>query len=438
MGSKAPARVAIVGRPNVGKSTLFNRITRTRTALVHPTPGVTRDVQRGVADWNGISFEVIDTGGLFSGVEDPLFQEVEKRALREALSADVVILVTDATSGLTTADAEVAGEFRATGSTVLVAVNKSEGREARHADAEFFRLGFDAVFPVSAIHGDGVGDLLDDLVERLPKRQSAPVEDDFKLAFVGCPNVGKSSLVNRVVGSDANIVDSRPGTTRDSIDVRVRWEGRSIVLVDTAGIKRKARTTDGLSALSALKSIDAISRADVVALVLDASRPVSNQDVKVGSYAHKAAKGVMILANKWDLVAKETQTASDYEKTMRDSLSFLAYAPIIFVSALEGQRMSRIFPTAWRIKEARDKRLATSEVNEFFQELAEKNPPPSYAGGNGRIYYATQIEVAPPTFALSVNKRAFFSRSYLRFLNNRLRERFGFEGTLLRLRLKEH
>jgi GTP-binding protein len=438
MGSKAPARVAIVGRPNVGKSTLFNRITRTRTALVHPTSGVTRDVQRGSADWNGISFEVIDTGGLFSGVEDPLFHEVEKRALREALSADVVILVTDATSGLTTADAEVAGEFRATGSTVLVAVNKSEGREARHADAEFFRLGFDTVFPVSAIHGDGIGDLLDDLVERLPKRQSAPVEDDFKLAVVGCPNVGKSSLINRMVGSEANIVDSRPGTTRDSIDVRVRWEGRSIVLVDTAGIKRKARTTDGLSALSALKSIDAISRADVVALVLDASRPVSNQDVKVGSYAHKAARGVMILANKWDLVAKETQTASEYEKTIRESLSFLVYAPVIFVSALEGQRVSRIFPTAWRIKEARNKRLATSVVNEFFQELADKNPPPSYAGGNGRIYYATQIEVAPPTFSLSVNKRAFFGRSYLRFLNNRLRERFGFEGTLLRLRLKEH
>ena len=438
MSNKTPARVAIVGRPNVGKSTLFNRITRTRMALVHPTPGVTRDVQRGEAEWNGVAFEVIDTGGLFSGVEDPLFHEVEKRALREALSADAVILVTDATSGLTTADTEVAEEFRGSGSPVLVAVNKSEGREARHGDAEFFRLGFDGVYAVSAIHGEGIGDLLDDLVQRLPKRQGAVFEEDLKLAVVGCPNVGKSSIVNRLVGSDANIVDSRPGTTRDSIDVRVRWEGRSIVLVDTAGIKRKARTTDGLSALSALKSIDAISRADVVALVLDASRPISNQDVKVGSYAHKAAKGVMICANKWDLVEKETQTASEYEKTMRESLSFLSYAPMVFVSALEGQRVSRIFPMAWRIKEARGKRLATSEVNRFFQDLAEKNPPPSYAGGNGRIYYATQIEVAPPTFSLSVNKRDFFGRSYLRFLNNRLRERFGFEGTLLRLKLKEH
>jgi len=438
MGTKTPTRVAIVGRPNVGKSTLFNRITGTRMALVHPTPGVTRDVQRREAEWNGVAFELIDTGGLFSGVADPLWREVEKRALHEALSADVVILVTDATSGLTTADTEVAEKFRGAGSPVVVAVNKSEGKQTRHAAGEFFRLGFDSVYAVSAIHGEGIGDLLDDLVARLPKRQSSIVDHDLRLAVVGCPNVGKSSLVNRLVGSEANIVDSRPGTTRESIDVRVRWEGRSIVLVDTAGIKRKARTTDGLSALSALKSIDAISRAEVVVMVLDASRAVSNQDVKVGSYAHKAAKGVMICANKWDLVEKQTRTASDYEKTIRESFSFLNYAPIVFVSALDRQRVGRIFPMAWRIKEAREKRLATSEVNRFFQELADQNPPPSYAGGNGKIYYGTQIEVAPPTFSLSVNKREFFSRSYLRFLNNRLRDRYGFEGTLLRIRLKEH
>jgi GTP-binding protein len=407
-------------------------------ALVHPTPGVTRDVQRRETEWNGVAFELIDTGGLFSGVADPLSREVEKRALREALAADFVVLVTDATAGLTTADMEVAEQFRGAGSLVLVAVNKSEGKAARYADGEFFRLGFGSVFAVSAIHGEGVGDLLDDLVSRLPKRGGAGVDDDLKLAVVGCPNVGKSSLVNRLVGSDAAIVDSRPGTTRDSIDVRVRWEGRSIVLVDTAGIKRKSRTTDGLSALSALKSIDAISRSEVVVLVLDASRAVSNQDVKVGSYAHKAAKGVLICANKWDLVAKATRTASEYEKTMRESFSFLGYAPIVFVSALDGQRVTRIFPLAWRIKEAREKRLSTSDVNRFFQDLVDRNPPPSYAGGNGKIYYGTQIEVAPPTFSLSVNKRDFFSRSYLRFLNNRLREHYGFEGTVVRIRLKEH
>lgn len=438
MGAKTPARVAIVGRPNVGKSTLFNRITRTRGALVHPAPGVTRDVQRCEAEWNGVVFEVIDTGGLFSGVDDPLAQEVEKRALREALSADAIVMLTDATSGLTTADHEVANQLRGVRVPVVVAVNKVERKETLHAAPEFYRLGFDQVFAISALHGDGVGDLLDALVAGLPRRTATAFEDQLKLAVIGCPNVGKSSLVNRLVGSEAAIVDSRPGTTRDSIDIRVRWEGRSIVLVDTAGIKRKSRTTDGLSALSALKSIDTISRADIVALVLDASRSISNQDVKVASYAHKAAKGVMVCVNKWDLVEKDNRTTSAFENAFRRDFAFLSYAPVVFVSALSGQRVSRLYPLAWRIKESREKRISTSEVNRFFEENTSQNPPPSYGGGNGKIYYATQVEVAPPTFNLSVNQRAFFGRSYLRFLNNRLRDRYGFEGTVIRIKLREH
>ncbi len=438
MGTKTPARVAIVGRPNVGKSTLFNRVTGTRLALVHPAPGVTRDVQRCETEWNGVAFEVIDTGGLFSGVDDPVYEDVEKRALREALSADAIVFVTDGITGVTPADVEVANELRVVRVPVFVTVNKIERKETRHAAAEFHRLGFEKVYPVSALHGEGVGELLDDLVVCLPKRKATPPGEDLKLAVVGCPNVGKSSLVNHLVGTAATIVDSRPGTTRDSIDVRVRWEGRSITLVDTAGIKRKARTTDGLSALSALKSIETISRADVVVLLLDGSRSISNQDVKVGSYAHKAAKGVMICVNKWDLVEKDNRTVSSFEKSLRESLAFLSYAPVVFVSALSGQRVSRIFPLAWRIKEERGKRLQTSEVNRFLHELTSASPPPSQSGGNGKIYYVTQVEVAPPTFSLSVNKRDYFSRSYLRFLNNRLRERYGFEGTQIRLRLKEH
>ncbi len=438
MGTKTAARVAIVGRPNVGKSTLFNRITGTRMAIVHSTPGVTRDVQRCETEWNGIVFEVVDTGGLFSGVGDAVSREAEKRALREALGADVVVLVTDGGSGLTPADVEVAEQFRPLRAPVIVAVNKTEGKKTQHAASEFYRLGFESVHAVSALHGDGVGDLLDDLVGRIPKRQHTTPGEDLKLAVVGCPNVGKSSLVNCLVGAETNIVDSKPGTTRDSIDIRVRWEGRSIILVDTAGIKRKSRTTDGLSALSALKSIDAISRADVVALVLDASRGISNQDVKVGSYAHKAARGILICVNKWDLLEKDNRTATSFEKSVRESFAFMSYAPILFVSALSAQRVSRIFPRAWRIKEAREQRLPTSEVNRFFQEIASRNPPPSQAGGNGRIYYAAQIEVAPPTFNLSVNRRDYFGRSYLRFLNNQLRERYAFEGTVIRIRLKEH
>jgi GTP-binding protein len=438
MGSKSPARVAIVGRPNVGKSTLFNRVTRTRLAIVHPAPGVTRDVQRREALWNGVAFEVVDTGGLFSGVDDPVYEDVEKRALGEALSADAIVFVTDAAAGLTTADMEVAEQLRSVTAPVFVAVNKTEGKEARHAAAEFHRLGFERVYAVSALHGEGVGDLLDDLVVCLPSRKATAEDETLKLAVVGCPNVGKSSLVNRLVGTAATIVDSKPGTTRDSIDVRVRWEGRSITLVDTAGIKRKSRTTDGLTALTALKSIDAVARADVVIVVLDASRSLSNQDVKVGSYAHKAARGVMICVNKWDLVEKDNRTVATFEKEVRRSFAFLNYAPVLFLSALSGQRVSRVFPLAWRIGEERKRRLPTSEVNRFFQSLAAANPPPSQGGGNGKVYYAAQIDVAPPTFALSVNKRDYFGRSYVRFLNNRLRERFGFEGTLIRLRLKEH
>jgi GTP-binding protein len=438
MGTKTPARVAIVGRPNVGKSTLFNRVTGTRLALVHPAPGVTRDVQRCETEWNGVVFEVIDTGGLFSGVDDPVYDDVEKRARREALSADAIVFVTDAITGVTTVDEEVADVLRLVRVPVFVAVNKVERKETRHAAAEFHRLGFERVYPISALHGEGVGELLDELVRCLPRRKATAPLEDLKLAVVGCPNVGKSSLVNRLVGTAAAIVDSKPGTTRDSIDVRVRWEGRSITLVDTAGIKRKSRTTDGLTALSALKSIETISRADVVVVVLDASRSISNQDVKVGSYAHKAAKGVMICVNKWDLVEKDNHTVSSFERTLKGSFGFLSYAPVVFVSALSGQRVSRIFPLAWRIMEERAKRLSTGEVNRFLRQLVAANPPPSHSGGNGKIYYATQVEVAPPTFSVSVNKREYFSRSYVRFLNNRLRERYGFEGTLIRLRLKEH
>jgi GTP-binding protein len=422
----------------VGKSTLFNRIVGKRSALVHPQPGVTRDIQRAESEWNGVAFEIIDTGGLFSGVDDGLAQEVEKRALREAMNAEAMIFVTDAITGVTAGDEEVAEQLRSATAPVLLAVNKTEKQTSKHAAGEFHRLGFENVFAISALHGEGIGDLLDELVSHLPRRRATSPDRDLKLAVVGRPNVGKSSIVNRIVGNDANIVDSRPGTTRDCIDTVVRWQGRKVVLVDTAGIKRRSRTKDGLTALTALKSIDAISRAEVVVMVLDASREVAMQDVKVASYAHKAAKGIMFCVNKWDLLDKDNTTAPQFEKKVRRSFAFLKYAPILFTSALEGQRIQKIFPLAWRIKESREKRISTSEVNKFIEETVARTPPPSHGGGNGRIYYATQAEIAPPTFHLSVNKRAFFGRSYLRFLNNRLRDRYGFEGTLIRLRLKEH
>jgi GTP-binding protein len=435
---KRPARVAIVGRPNVGKSTLFNRITRKRRALVHPEPGVTRDVQRMEAEWAGKSFELIDTGGLFSGIDDSLIHQVESRALDEALTAEAMIFVTDGETGVTANDVDVADKIRGLQAPIFLAVNKTEKTGHSHADAEFYKLGCDRVFAISAQHGHGIGELLDAVADAIPDATPSTGAEDLKIALVGRPNVGKSSLVNSLVGSEANIVDSRPGTTRDSVDLRIRWHDRALTLVDTAGIRRRSRSKDGLTSLTALKSIDAIERADVAVVVLDASEEIANQDVKVTSYAHKAGKGLMFCINKWDLIEEKTNASvPDFMQRLRRAFRFAAYAPVIFVSALSHQRVNRILETAWRIGESGKARVSTSEVNRFLEELLAKSPIPYYGGGNGKIYYGTQVSVSPPTFNIFVNRRAFFSRSYLRFLNNRLRERYGFEGTAIRIKLTE-
>lgn len=438
---KGNPRVTIVGRPNVGKSTLFNRITKRRKAIVHPDPGVTRDVQRLDAEWSGVTFDLVDTGGLFSGIKDELIEAIEERALSEALQADAMIFVTDGLTGLTPIDIDVANQIRQYDVPAFLAVNKIEKRETMHADAEFYKLGFDRAYPISALNGQGVGDLLDAVTSVLPKGTAVDRGDEMRLAVVGRPNVGKSSLINALFGSDANIVDERPGTTRDSFDVTIRWHGRTIVLIDTAGIRKKSKTKDGLEAITALKSIDAINRADVVLLVLDADRKTSRQDVKVTSYAHKAGKGIVIVVNKWDLISdKSNATVPEFEEQVRNELSFVKYAPILFVSAKTHQRVSKVAPLAWRIRDARETRVPTSELNKFFEGVIARQPPPVYGSGNGKIYYVTQVGTAPPTFAFFVNKRAFFSRSYLRFLNNKLRDQYGYEGTVIRIKLveKEH
>jgi len=431
------AKVAIVGRPNVGKSTLFNRITGRRRAIVHAAPGVTRDAQTGAAEWNGVNFQITDTGGLFSGVDDDLISQVEKRAIEEASRSDALMFVTDARDGLTPPDAEVAERVRATKLPVLLVVNKAEKLSDRHAGAEFFRLGFENVYEISALHGDGVGDVLDDLVALLPRYGAAGSgAPDLKLAVIGIPNVGKSSLVNAVLGDDANIVDERPGTTRDSIDVSLKWQGHRITMVDTAGIKRKSRTKDDVSVISTVKSLETIERCDVAALLLDASRPLSNQDVRVGSYAHKAGKGILACFNKWDLVEKGDKTYREFELDFGERFRFMSYAPRLFISALTRQRVNKVFDVAWNIKEQREKRVSTPEFNRFMEDVTRRRPPP-YHGGNGKIYYGTQIDVGPPRFALFVNKSEFFSRNYLRYLNNRIRDEYSFEGTVIRIALRE-
>lgn len=431
---RAPV-VAILGRPNVGKSTLFNRLTQARRALVHSTPGVTRDVQRGVVEWSGTSFDLVDTGGLFSGIDDPLVARVEERALKEAAGAAVILFVVDADTGLIPADVELAGRVRELGLPVLVVVNKVESAAARRNVPEFHRLGLETLYEVSALHGDGTGDLLDDVIQLLPRGAAREIHTDLRLAIIGVPNVGKSSLVNAIVGDDASIVDDRPGTTRDSVDTPLTWRKKRITLVDTAGIRRKARTSEDVDVLSTLKSLDSIKRCDVAVLMLDASRDVSNQDIKVASYPHRASRGVVVCFNKWDLVEKKDRTYAAVEKEFRRRCGFLAYAPVLFISVREGQRVTRVIETAWRIKEQRERRIPTSELNKFFARVVQQNPPPFHGGGNGKIFYATQVDVAPPTFTLFVNRASHFGRYYLRFLNNRMREAFGFEGTAIRLEL---
>jgi GTP-binding protein len=431
--TKPAPRVAIVGRPNVGKSTLFNRITGKRKAIVHETPGVTRDVQRMLTEWNGKPFELIDTGGLFSGIDDPLVKQVEEKALAEALACDAIILVVDAVAGLSPIDFEIAREVRLADKPVFLAVNKAEGREG--SGNEFFALGLGSIYEISSAHGHGIGELLDDLVSALPKRSFLTESLEFKVAVVGRPNVGKSSLVNALLGKNVNIVDERPGTTRDSIDIKLRWHGNEIMLVDTAGIKRRSRTKDAVSAVTAIKSMESIARADIALLLLDASRGIANQDIKVGSYAHNEGKGIVIGINKWDLVEKDDKTASNFEAEIRRAFAFIAYAPLIFISALTGQRVSKILPLLLEVKSAREKRVSTGELNRFIERIVSSHPPPFHAGGNGKIFYVTQIGVAPPRFSIFVNNPSFFDRSYIRFLNNRLREEYSFPGTRLIINL---
>ena len=430
-------RVAIVGRPNVGKSTLFNRITGKRRAIVHATPGVTRDVQHGEADWNGVHFELIDTGGLLSGIDDGLITEVERRALREAEESDAIILVGDGQSGLVPDDEDIARRVRGLGVPVLMAVNKTEKRSSEEESGDFYRLGFDTVYPVSALHGQGTGDLLDDLVALLPRYGESESGEDLRLAMAGVPNVGKSSLVNALMGEDTNIVDSRPGTTRDSIDVTFRWHGRQVTLVDTAGIKRRSRTEKGVDTLSTIKSLESIERCDVAIFMLDASRPITAQDVKVGSYAHRAGKGIVVCFNKWDLVAKQDKTYREFEDEFKRRFRYLTYAPVLFISALTHQRLNRVIETAWRVKEQRERRIPTPEFNRFIEALVSRNPPPSYGGGNGKIYYGTQVETSPPRFSLFVNKHRYFGKNYVRFVGNQIRKAFEFDGTLIRVSLVE-
>lgn len=428
--------VAIVGKPNAGKSTLFNRIVRRRKAIMHATRGVTRDSVEEKVTWNGVTFVLVDTGGFSAGTKDHITREIRTRVKNAAREAAVIIFVVDIDTGVTEEDQSLLRDLRRERERMILVVNKIENDADRWSVHEFHKLGFKDMHVLSAIHGTGIGEVLDDVTSRIPRKTEATGPEPIAVAIVGKPNVGKSSLVNALVGEDRNIVSELPGTTRDSINIVVRREGREFILIDTAGVKRRARTTKGLAAITSQKSLSSARNADVVAVMIDASEPISRQDVRVASEGHRARKGMMILVNKWDLIEKDSKTSDLYVEAVRESMSFLSYAPVVTISALTGLRVERIFPLAVSIEEARARTIKTSELNKVLEKIIEKSPPSHYAGGTGKVYYATQTGIKPPTFTLFVNRSSYFPRSYTRYLNNQLRKVFTFEGTIIRISLK--
>jgi GTP-binding protein len=431
--------VAIVGRPNVGKSTLFNRVIGSRRAVVHETPGVTRDRLIERAEWTGQEFLLMDTGGIVPhGEEDSRFDGLVAEVALEALGmADLVLFLVDGQTGPTAWDESIATALRRHDRPVLLAVNKVEKDTVRLAVGEFYRLGLGEPFPISALHGRGVGDLLDRVVADFPPAPAEP-PCDCRIAIVGRPNVGKSSLLNGLVGRREALVSEIPGTTRDSIHTDLRWHGHILRLVDTAGLRRRTRVKEAVEAFSAMRTLRALEECDVAVLVVDASAGTVAQDTRIAAEIHNAGKGVVVAFNKWDLVEKDHGTHLRVWEEFVRLVPFLGYAPWFTFSALSTQRIGRVLETVWEVHEARHRRVPTAELNDFIQQAVNHQAPRHHQGGVGRIYYATQAETAPPTFVLSVNAPRLFARNYLRYLNNRIREAYGFRGNRIFIRLKKH
>ena len=432
-----PTIVAIVGRPNVGKSTLFNRLVGKRLAITHEVPGTTRDRLYAEAEWGGVSFILVDTGGLDLVSSDDLMAQVRAQAQAAIAEADVILFLVDVKDGLTAGDEEVAQVLRRTAKPVLLVVNKADNRALREAAVEFYALGLGELYPISALHGTGTGDLLDQVVGAFPVEAEGEELEAVKIAIVGRPNVGKSSLLNKILGQERAIVHETPGTTRDAIDTQMEWEGKPLVLIDTAGIRRKGRIQRGVEKYSVLRALRAINRADVVLLLIDAVEGATAQDAHIAGYILEEAKSVVVVVNKWDLVEKDTYTMQIYLEHVYTVLRFLDYVPVLFVSALTGQRVDQVLPTALRVQEARLIRIPTAELNRILQEAVARHAPPSKAGKRLKFYYATQAAVDPPTFVFFVNDPRLVHFSYQRYRVNRLREHYGFLGTPLRLSFRK-
>lgn len=433
--------VVLVGRPNVGKSTLFNRITGTRRSIVAPVAGTTRDTLAAPAEWRDRGFNLIDTGGLFGATADPLHEMVVEHGLRALASADVVVFVVDGREGLVPGDEEIARHIHARGVPVLLAVNKTDDRRARNRVMEFFKMGFEPVIEVAAEHGDGVADLLDEIVARLPTNKGAPelTEEETAVAIVGRPNVGKSSLVNRLLREERVMVNEMPGTTRDTVDVVLHWQKRRFRIVDTAGMRRPGRVASAgqVEAVSVVLAKRAMARADVIVLVVDATEGAGDREGAIAGEAEKAGCGIVIALNKWDLMKGRGQDfVKAYDDKLRFQLKFLEYAPIVHVSALTGDRTGKLLQVVDRVAAARQKRVPTPELNRFLEVTTAAHPPTSKMRREVRILYGVQASTAPPSFVLFTNVASELHFSYERYLVNQLRETFGFEGTPIRLTIR--
>ncbi|MBN8250236.1 ribosome biogenesis GTPase Der [Priestia flexa] len=425
--------IAIVGRPNVGKSTIFNRIVGERVSIVEDIPGVTRDRIYSSAEWLNMDFNIIDTGGIDIG-DEPFLEQIKQQAEIAIDEADVIIFLTNGRDGITSADEEVAKILYKSKKPVVLAVNKIDNPEMKELIYDFYALGYGEPFPISGTHGLGLGDLLDEAAKHFPKDEDEDYGDDVvKFSLIGRPNVGKSSLVNAVLGEDRVIVSNIAGTTRDAIDTKFTKEEQEYVVIDTAGMRKRGKVYESTEKYSVLRALRAIERSDVVLVVLNAEEGIIEQDKKIAGYAQEAGKAVVIVINKWDTVEKDDKTMKKFEENVREHFQFLTYAPIVFLSAKTKKRTHTLLPVINMVNENHAMRVETSILNDVIMDAVAMNPTPTHNGKRLKIYYATQVAIKPPTFVVFVNDPELLHFSYERFLENKLRAAFGFEGTPIRI-----
>ena len=429
--------IAIVGRPNVGKSTLFNRLIEERSSIVHDEPGVTRDRVYGQAEWNGVLFDVTDTGGYVPHSSDTFEAAIREQVELATEEADCIVFVVDVVTGITDLDQQLAKMLRSSEKPVMLVVNKADNQERRWNTAEFYQLGFEELFPVSAINGTGTGEMLDRLVAMLPEHPSEEENDNPRIAFIGKPNVGKSSITNALLGENRSIVTPISGTTRDAVDATLKYHGREITLVDTAGLRKRARIKENVEYYATLRTQRAIQQCDVAVLLIDAEQGLESQDIKVLKQAEEMRKGLVVAINKWDLIEKESNTARDFTRSIQERLKTLDYVPVITISALTKQRVHRLMDLILEVHAMRSKKVSTSQLNDQLGKRIQRTPPPSYRNRNVKINYITQIKENPPVFAFFCNYPQGIKESYQRFLQRQLRDAFGYDGVPLTLRFRK-